>query len=374
MSAVVTYGKIRPCRLNGQTFLLTYAALERTAILPARMFRAVKGWAANKGILEWLGCIEEHEHAAVANENYHWHLYVCFETRLDISDHRRYRGFDIKLADGTFAHPDIEMVKSGASQRCDTLKYLAKDQGGEDPQLYGCLREPIPNFAEKYRQDEEVEDENDDTVTESPSKRSRAITWGDALNLCSTKGECEMMLRLDYANVYYSQWASIEKNLTRRFKPTFAHGYALGQYTVTLQDFGVVSWTARPVVVTGPAGFGKTSWVAAHARNPKIVKNIEDVRDFEPGLHDLLIFDDVNFRSESAEWAISLLDFDLERTVQARYTPVKIPPKTPMIFTTNYHMNDWQTSIFPMGGNTQQQVAIERRYDIVRITTSLFGP
>jgi hypothetical protein len=103
-----------------------------------------------------------------------------------------------------------------------------------------------------------------------------------------------------------------------------------------------------------------------------MIKNIEDARDYEPGFHDLLIFDDVNFRSRSAEWAIALLDFNIERTVDARYAPVRIPRCAPMIFTTNYPMNDWQTSIFPRGENAQQQLAIDRRFTTVRVATSLF--
>jgi hypothetical protein len=103
-----------------------------------------------------------------------------------------------------------------------------------------------------------------------------------------------------------------------------------------------------------------------------VVKNIEDVRDFEQGFHDLLILDDVNFKTRTPEWDISLLDFEHERTVDARYSPVTIPCNVPMIFTTNYPMNDWWTSIFPKGNNAAQQDAIDRRFKKVRVVTSLF--
>ena len=107
--------------------------------------------------------------------------------------------------------------------------------------------------------------------------------------------------------------------------------------------------------------------------NPLFIKNIEDARDFEPGVHDLLILDDVNFRQRSAEWAIALLVFQVDRSVDARYTPVRIPRKTPMIFTTNFPMNEVMTSIFLRGENPQQQHAIDRRFTIVRVATSLFN-
>jgi hypothetical protein len=140
-------------------------------------------------------------------------------------------------------------------------------------------------------------------------------------------------------------WTQISKTLGRRFRPNFAHRHTLEEFTMTLRDFNV-DWMAGPVVVTGATGLGKTTWVAAHASNPLVIKNIENVWDFEQGFHDLLILDDVNFKPRTPEWAISLLDFEHERTVDARYSPVTIPRNVPMIFTTNYPMNDWWTSVF----------------------------
>jgi Tfp pilus assembly pilus retraction ATPase PilT len=42
---------------------------------------------------------------------------------------------------------------------------------------------------------------------------------------------------------------------------------------MTLRDVDVVGdWTAGPIVVTGPTGIGKTTWVAAHDKNLLIIK------------------------------------------------------------------------------------------------------
>ena len=374
MSATTADVTIAPRRLNGCSYLLTYAGLTPTAILPARMIAEVNAWATRKGILEWLACIEIHENPAQESHNHHWHVYVRFESRLDIPDHKHSKKFDIALADNTFAHPDIELVKQGASDRMRTLQYVAKDQGGEHPQLYGKMMEPIPCFAEKYRQHAEGDAQADENNNTPVAKKTRAGTWGDDLNMCTNMAECERMLRLDHANIYYMHWPQIAKNLQRRFRPTFVHPHTLRDFTLTLRDFNVEDWsTAGPIVVTGPTGVGKTTWVAAHANNPLIIKNIEDAREYEPGFHDVLILDDVNFRSRAPEWAIALLDSNIERTVDARYSPVRIPRCTPMIFTTNYPMTDCLTSIFPRGVNAQQQFAIERRFTTVRVATSLFN-
>ena len=368
-------------RMYACSYLLTYAGLTPTAITPARMIAAVEAWATEVGmgrgkkvVLEWLGAIEIHEHPARQSHDHHWHVYVHFESRVDITDHRRYKQFDIKLADNTVAHPDIRKVNPGASDREGTCRYVAKQQGGEHPQLYGRMLDPVPCFAENYQLNAEGDAQADDNNTPA-AKKPRAPTWGDDLNECSTKAECERMLRLHHATIYYMHWNHISKTLDRRFRLTFKHGHTLAEFTTTLRDFGVEDWTtAGAIVVTGPSNIGKTSWAAAHALNPLMVKNIEDVRDYEPGFHDALIFDDVNFRiGRTPEWAISLLDFEIERTVDARYSPVRIPRRTPMIFTTNYPMDGWLTSIFPQGKNAEQQVGIDRRFTTVRVTTSLFN-
>ena len=372
-AAAVTAHTVQSHRLNGLSFLLTYSGLTPTGILPPRMLAAVEVWAGRKAIMEWLGAIEIHENPARESHNHHWHMYIRFTSRLDISDRRRYGRFDITLADNTVAHPDIRLVNQGATDRMRTLTYVAKQQGGENPKVYGRMFEPIPCFAQMYRTNAEGDaqaDDNNMAAAEIP----RAVSWGDAMNRCATLAACEIVLRLDYSNIYYMHWQQIKKNLSPRFRLPFDHRHSLAEFTTTLRDFDVGDWKrAGPIVVTGPSGIGKTTWVAAHARNPLIVKSIEDARDFEPGVHDLLILDDVNFRqSRSAEWAIALLDFHIERTVDARYSPVRIPRMTPMIFTTNYTMDDPQTSIFPRGENAQQQLAIERRFTTVRVATSLF--
>lgn len=336
------------------------------------MIDEVAVWNGRKQLMEWLGAIEIHENPARATHDHHWHVYIRFTSRLDVGDHRHYKKFDIELADGSVAHPDIEQVWQGATDRVRTLAYVAKQQGGENRHLYGAMIEPIPSFAQMYRRNEEG-DAHADANNTTATVKLRSEKWGDALNRCVTLAECENMLRLDYSNVFYMHWHQIKKNLAPRFRPTFDHQHTLAEFTKTLRDFNVADWTAKPIVVTGPSNVGKTTWVAAHATNPLLIKNIEDARDFEPGFHDLLLFDDVNFRVRSAEWAIALLDFHVDRTVDARYAPVRIPRKTPMIFTTNYPMNEVMTSIFPPGGNPQQQHAIDRRFTIVRVATSLFN-
>jgi hypothetical protein len=237
-AALVTAHTIRPYRLHGPSFLLTYAGLPRTGILPARMLGQVEVWGGRKEILEWLGAIEIHRDPAQETHDHHWHVYIRFASRLDINDHRHYKKFDIKLADNTVAHPDIALVKQGASDRVRVLQYVAKQQDGEHPQLYGRMLEPIPCFAENYRLNAEGDAQADDNNT-GAAKNKRAASWGDDLNQCSNMAECERMLRLDHANIFYMHWKQIAKNLQRRFRLTFVHRHTLGEFTMTLREFDV---------------------------------------------------------------------------------------------------------------------------------------
>jgi hypothetical protein len=70
--------------------------------------------------------------------------------------------------------------------------------------------EPIPSFAQMYRRNAEGDAQADDNHT-AAAEIPRAETWGDAMNRCVTLAECEMVLRLDYANckptrTWYTHW------------------------------------------------------------------------------------------------------------------------------------------------------------------------
>jgi hypothetical protein len=159
------------------------------------MIAAVQVWAGRKVVVEWLGAIEIHEDPARESHDHHWHVYIRFTTRVDMADHRTYRQFDITLADNTVAHPDIQLVKQGAADRHRTLEYVAKEQGGENPQLYaGRMIEPIPCFAQMYRQNAEGDAQAGGNNT-AAAQRPRAVKWGDAMNQCTTLDECRTVLR-----------------------------------------------------------------------------------------------------------------------------------------------------------------------------------
>jgi len=91
--------------------------------------------------------------------------------------------------------------------------------------------------------------------------------------------------------------------------------------------------------VWGGTGTGKTQW-AIHCFNaPLLVRTLDKLRDFDPAVHDGIVFDDVHFAGGPAQLdltqCIHLLDWEEESTLKIRYYDGCIPRHTKKIFTSN---------------------------------------
>ena len=91
-----------------------------------------------------------HPDATDPAKRWHLHLYLKLEKRLDVADRRSTRKMDIRGASGQVCHPEIRAVAAGAMNRTETLEYIAKHQGEEDPFLYGDLKAPLPDLVGMY--------------------------------------------------------------------------------------------------------------------------------------------------------------------------------------------------------------------------------
>ena len=119
---------------------------------------------------------------------------------------------------------------------------------------------------------------------------------------------------------------------------------------------------AGPILLHGMSNAGKTSFaICAHPlARPLVVKMPDDLKRLSIRT-DGLIFDDCDFSRWHPTEVIALLDFELARSVPARYFDGQIPAFMPMIFTSNVE------DIFPAGRNDEQQRAIDRRIRKVRV-------
>jgi len=122
----------------------------------------------------------------------------------------------------------------------------------------------------------------------------------------------------------------IEKNMAKRMRilPPKPGNY-----------FGPWRWpmleNIQSVVLIGPSNIGKTQYAKAHFNNPLFVSHKDRLRDFEPGTHDGIIFDDMDFNHYPRTAQIHLTDWDEDRDLDARYMCAKIPANTRKIFTCN---------------------------------------
>jgi hypothetical protein len=92
---------------------------------------------------------------------------------------------------------------------------------------------------------------------------------------------------------------------------------------------------ARVLFLSGPSGCGKTQWAAHQFDNPLFIRQLDQLKEFKPGYHDGIIFDDMSFNHMPLESCIHLLDWDMPSAIHCRHTNAFIPAKTRKIFTTN---------------------------------------
>lgn len=110
------------------------------------------------------------------------------------------------------------------------------------------------------------------------------------------------------------------------------------------------------VVFQGEPGTGKTQFALSHFENPLCVTHMDDLRMFDPSVHDGIVFDDMDFNHLPRSTQIFLADQDIQRTIHCRYENAVIPSRTKKIFTTNL-----ESSCFGIDDN-----AIKRRLVIYR--------
>lgn len=90
-------------------------------------------------------------------------------------------------------------------------------------------------------------------------------------------------------------------------------------------------------VIVGPSGINKSQFAKSHFTPGKVLvcSNIDDLKRFDPKLHEGIIFDDMDFRHYPRTSQIHLVDQDENRTIHNRFTDALIPAGTKKIFTCN---------------------------------------
>jgi len=101
-----------------------------------------------------------------------------------------------------------------------------------------------------------------------------------------------------------------------------------------------------------------------------MVRQKDQLREFDPLLHGGIVIDDVNMAAWPRESRIMIADWDEESAIDCRYSPAIIPKHTKIIITSNVNFCDNM-----LGGG--EDAAIRRRFTrIIHITgkTYLVNP
>lgn len=93
--------------------------------------------------------------------------------------------------------------------------------------------------------------------------------------------------------------------------------------------------------IKGTTGIGKTTWAKKNAKKPSLfIRHMDQLRYFQPGFHQSLIFDDMSFLHLPREAQIHILDQDDVSALHLRNVIATIPPGTQKIFLSNIDIFD----------------------------------
>ena len=87
---------------------------------------------------------------------------------------------------------------------------------------------------------------------------------------------------------------------------------AKGSFTVFSEPLQI---GIQNLVVSGPAGIGKTQYALAHFASPLRVTNLVQLKLFNQDVHDGIVFDDMQFCHNGIEEQLRLIGWDFDETV-----------------------------------------------------------
>lgn len=138
--------------------------------------------------------------------------------------------------------------------------------------------------------------------------------------------------------------------------------YVLGDFNKEALDWSeTCAW-----LICGPTNMGKTGYAMANFEKPLLVSDVEQLKAFDPKVHDGIVFDDMSFNHWPAQSIIHLLDADYDREIRCRYHNAVIPKGTRRVFT---HNSD--TCLMPKEAQEGQTAAILRRYKTMYVEADL---
>lgn len=118
----------------------------------------------------------------------------------------------------------------------------------------------------------------------------------------------------------------------------------------------------RTLYLWGPSDTGKTQFALSLLDSPLLVRQKDQLREYDATIHGGIVIDDINMSVWPRESRIMIADWDEEAAIDCRYSPAIIPKHTKVIITSNVSFQDNM-----LGG--VEDTAIRRRFTrIIHIT------
>ena len=332
----------RGFRIRGHWVHLTFAGLYPGELTKGQVARLLAA-KCRRGCEEYVVGREKHERPTDPERDEHFHVFLASVEAWDSTNQNL---FDLRGRNGRRLHPYIQMVNKTAGDRKRIIRYDIKD-GDVDMKL----AEPL---------DSQMEQDNQ--------------KWSDTVKAAVETGKTPKEVMDEVWNKHTDKFLMYGDRVEKAVKRKHEEMNAESPANYKISEFNrepLVLGDLKCVVLSGPAGTGKTEFALAHFKCPVLVRTRDDLKDIKKDT-DGVVLDDMNFTEWSVEDTIHLLDMAQASSISCRYERAKIPKRTPRIFTTNLECEWPHEHIFRAGATPKQHGGITRRFRVEKITGPLF--
>lgn len=269
-----------PFKFDAESAFLTYAQCSANVDELISFFISIKP-------VKWCRIASEHHE----DGNEHRHAVIKFNGRLQSSNER--------VFDFNGCHPNIQSCRS----IINCLKYCAKEQFHD----HG----PVPTTDKR------------DWSTITAAAAGEELEW---IRVCHEE--------------------RIQPYVAKRLRELHdSTRFDLVDYDnrVIREDLLLLPQTFTSLCLIGTPGIGKTGWAMQNMPRPALlVKHLDCLKNFRPGYHKSVLFDDCDFKHLPRSTQLQLCDYENQCQIHVRYGVAILPQHVARLFLCNPNCEPFQ--------------------------------